>query len=97
MKVTLDTFGGFAAGIQRPQRGVDATMLAPADAAELARRVSAAASAPALSAAPETVRDGMSYAITIDEKGSQTVLEQSDGAMSTEFAVLLDFLAEHGR
>ncbi|HEX8242402.1 MAG TPA: protealysin inhibitor emfourin [Longimicrobium sp.] len=92
MKVTLETYGGFAAGIQRAPRTVDAERLPSADASELARRVAEAAAAPVPGEAPGAVRDAMSYTITVEDEGKHIVLEQSDGALSPEFASLLEWI-----
>ena len=40
-------------------------------------------------------RDEMSYTITIEDDGSQTVLSQSDTAMSADFGKLLAWLRRH--
>ena len=95
MKVTLETYGGFAAGIRRPPQVVDTSALSAAEAAELARRVAAAAAAPPPTLAP-AVRDGMSYEVRVEDTDEPVVLEQSDGAMSAEFTALVDWLANHG-
>ena len=93
MKLTLERYGGFAAGIRRPPQTVDTSELPPSVSAEAARLVAAARAAPAPpESAAERIRDGMSYSITIDEEPSPTILSQTDGAMSPPFAELLRWL-----
>ena len=95
MKVTLATHGGQAAGINLclPPREVEADALPPAAAAELARLLAAARATPA----PKDERAGrggdvMSYTITVDDGGQQTVLKQSDTAMTPAFDALRSWL-----
>ena len=96
MKVTLSQHGGQAAGIQmrRPPQIVDAATLDESGTAELRRLVAAAISAPA-PARSGRARDEMSYTITIEDDGRETVLSQSDTAMSAEFGKLLAWLQRH--
>jgi Emfourin len=98
MKVSLSKHGGQAAGIylQRPPQVVDSTALDEAEASELKRLAAAAASA-AVPAHSGRARDEMSYTITIDDDGHQTVLSQSDTAMSEDFSKLLAWLRRHAR
>jgi hypothetical protein len=98
MKVSLSKHGGQAAGIylDRPPQVVDSTALDEAEASELKRLAAAAASA-AVPAHSGRARDEMSYTVTIDENGHQTVLSQSDTAMSDDFGKLLAWLRRHGR
>ena len=96
MKVRLSQHGGQAAGIHlgRPPRIVDAAALDDAGASELKKLAASAVSA----AAPVRsgrARDEMSYTITIEDNGSQTVLSQSDTAMSADFGKLLAWLQRH--
>jgi hypothetical protein len=95
MKVTLAQHGGQAAGInlRLPPRVVDTATLRADEAAELARLVGDAATAPAAAAtAPGKARDAMSYTITIEDGARQTVLSQSDTTMSEAFGKLLTWL-----
>lgn len=93
MKVTLETYGGLAAGIRRQPTVIDTSVLGQPEAEELARLVSEAKSAPALSSDSGTFRDAMGYTITIEEDGgASTTLEASDGQMPESFARLLKFL-----
>lgn len=97
MKVTLSQHGGQAAGInlRRPPRIVDAAALEESGASDLKRLAAAAINAPA----PESsgrARDEMSYTITIEDGGRETVLSQSDTAMSAEFGKLLAWLQRYG-
>ena len=96
MKVALAQHGGQAAGInlRRAPRIVEATALDEVKASELRRLAAAAASA----TAPERTgraRDEMSYTITIEDGGHETVLSQSDTAMSPEFGKLLAWLQRY--
>ena len=92
MKVTLSRHGGQAAGIylQRPPQVVDSAALDGSQVSELKRLV--AATAPARSG---QARDETSYTITIEDDGRQTVLSQSDTAMSADFGKLLAWLQRH--
>ena len=96
MKVTLAQHGGQAAGInlRRPPRTVDAATLDEARAAEL-KKLTAAATAAAAPARSGRARDEMSYTITINDDGRETVLSQSDTAMSAEFGKLLVWLQRY--
>jgi len=96
MKVTLSKHGGQAAGInlQRPPLVVDSAALDDSGASELKKLAASAVSA----AAPVRsgrARDEMSYTITIEDDGHQTVLSQSDTAMSADFGKLLAWLRRH--
>jgi hypothetical protein len=97
MKVTFAQHGGQAAGIhlQRPPLIIDTAALDKAAAAELQGLVTAAASAPPRAATTGKARDEMSYKITIQDDGHETVLSQSDTTMSAEFAKLLVWLRRH--
>jgi hypothetical protein len=89
MKVTLQEYGGIAAGIRRPPRTLDTATLAPAQAEELTRLVFAATAASAGGdAGPGRARDAMSYEMTIEDGGRHTVLRGADNAMSPAFAEL---------
>ena len=90
MKVKLSQHGGQAAGInlQRPPLVVDST------ASELKTLAASAVSAPP-PVRSGRARDEMSYTITIEDDGSQTVLSQSDTAMSADFGKLLAWLRRH--
>jgi hypothetical protein len=96
MKVTLALRGGLAAAVylNRPPRQVDSADLPTAAAAELSRLAAAAMAAPEPRAA-RPMPDAMSYTITIEDSGRQTVLKQSDTAMSPSFADLLGWLQRH--
>jgi hypothetical protein len=96
MRVTMETYGGYAAGIRRAPIVVDASTLSAEAAEELARLADAAQVNPAL---PERdvqrMRDAMSYTITISDDDRDVVLEADDGAMSSEFASLRRWLQQH--
>ncbi len=95
MKVTLEEYGGLAAGIRRLPQVVHSEGLPEKAAEELARLAKAAAAMPIAEEGPGPVRDAMSYTITVEDGGQQTVLEQSDGNMSPAFAALLNWLRRH--
>ena len=96
MKVTLSKHGGQAAGInlQRPPQVVDSAALDESGASELKRLAASAVSA-AAPARSGRARDEMSYTITIEDDGRETVLSQSDTAMSAEFGRLLAWLQRY--
>jgi hypothetical protein len=97
MKVTLEKFGGLAAGMRRPPKIVDDAALAPAEADELARLVQVAASnpTPAGAAGPGQARDAMTFKITVEDQGRTTVLTAKDSSLSTPFVALRDWLEKH--
>ena len=97
MKVILAQHGGQAAGIHlnRPPKVVDSAALDEPKAAELTGLVAAATSAPSSAASLGRARDEMSYTITIQDQGGETVLSQSDTTMSAEFAKLLAWLQRY--
>ena len=96
MKVTLSRRGGQAAGVylQRPPQVVDSAALDGSQVSELKRLVAAAVSATAPARSGQA-RDETSYTITIEDDGRQTVLSQSDTAMSADFGKLLAWLQRH--
>jgi len=96
MKVTLSRHGGQAAGVylQRPPQVVDSAALDGSQVSELKRLVAAAVSATAPARSGQA-RDETSYTITIEDDGRQTVLSQSDTAMSADFGKLLAWLRRH--
>jgi hypothetical protein len=96
VKVILEKYGGFAAGIRQPPHIVDSTALPETDAEELAQLVSALKGAPAVEEeSPGRARDAMSYTITVEDGGKRTVFRQSDMTMSPLFAALLQWLELH--
>jgi hypothetical protein len=96
MKVSLQSYGGFAAIFPQPGREVDAAALPPDAAAELARLVDAARRESG-GPPPRVLPDAISYSITVAEGGRSTVLEGSDGTMSPAFAALLDWLRSNAQ
>lgn len=96
MKVTLSKHGGQAAGInlQRPPQVVDSAALDESRASEL-KKLAASAVSTAAPARSGRARDEMSYTITIEDDGRETVLSQSDTAMSAEFGRLLAWLQRY--
>lgn len=98
MKVTLTTHGGLAAAInlRLPPRVVDAKALPGTVAEELTQLVAAAKDARApTKERPRRSPDEMSYTITVEDRGHQVVLTESDTTMSQEFAALLSWLEEY--
>jgi len=97
MKVSLAQQGGQAAGINlnRPPKVIDSAALDEPDTAELKGLVAAATVAPSRAASSGKARDEMSYTITIQDQGRETVLSQSDTTMSQDFAKLLSWLRRH--
>jgi hypothetical protein len=103
MKISLKEHGGQAAGILlgRPARVLDTDTLPPPAVEELARLVDAAKAAPpATEASPRRGGPGhggdvMSCTITVQDSGDQTVLKQSETAMSPAFRNLRDWLEQH--
>jgi hypothetical protein len=96
MKVTLVQRGGLSAGInlQRPPQVVDDATLDGTEAAELKALADAAIAAPAGRASGKA-RDEMSYVITVEDQGRESILSQSDTTMSAEFGKLLAWLRRH--
>jgi hypothetical protein len=97
MKITLAPHGGPAAAVYlgRPPREVDVDALPAVVAAEVARLVAAALTAPAAAASSRDVPDATSYTITIDDSGRLSVLKQTDTTMSPAFGALLGWLQSH--
>lgn len=94
MKVIFAQHGGQAAGIhlQRPPLVIDTLALDEAKAVELKDLVARASSAPPRALGLGKGRDEMSYTITVQDDGHETVLSQSDTTMSAEFGKLLAWL-----
>ncbi len=99
MKVSLAQHGGLAAGIRlnSPPQTIDSAALDEPKAAELRELVAAASSASPGAARSAKTRDEMSYTITVQEDGRETVLSQSDTTMSAEFGQLLAWLQRQSR
>jgi hypothetical protein len=97
MKVSFTQHGGMAAGInlRLPPKTVDTAMLGAREAKELERLVDAALAAPSPPARSKGARDAQSYRITVEKDGRETVLTQSDDALSDEFAKLLGWLQRY--
>lgn len=94
MKIKLAQRGGHMAAFnrERPPQIIDSATLDRPKAAELEGLAAAAASAPPRAASSGKARDEMSYTITIEDQGRETVLSQSDTTMSEEFSKLLSWL-----
>ncbi|MCP3394746.1 hypothetical protein NLM27_39005 [Bradyrhizobium sp. CCGB12] len=99
MKISLAQHGGQGAGVflQRPPLVVDCGALDPTQAKELGELAAAATSAGPPPPKPERSRDLMSYSISIEDNGHETVLSGADTAMSPEFAKLLAWLQRYSK
>lgn len=98
MRISLAKHGGQAAGMYlgRPPRVLDSKTLPPSAAEELDELVEAAkATVTAAGTAPGRARDAMSYTVTVEEGGRETVLKLSDTDMSPAFKDLLAWLERH--
>jgi hypothetical protein len=95
MKITVAEYGGLAAGTSRQPQVVNAELLPYPAREELAGLVAAAKRTEAPEVGPGMARDAMSYTITVEHGGQPTVLRQSDGNLSAEFAALLKWLRRH--
>lgn len=97
MHVRLSTHGGFAAGIRRPPKCIDSDQLPSSAAAELARLVEALKSSVVWpNSLAGASRDTLSYTIAFESENEPPFrFTQSDGAMSPEFAALLDWIRQH--
>lgn len=81
--------------MQRPPAVVDAAALDAAAAAELTGLVEAAIATPSAAAPSTKTRDEISYTITVNRNGGDTVIRQSDTTMSAQFRALLGWLKQH--
>ncbi len=97
MKITLAQRGGQAASVLRasPPKIIESSAMDEPSAAVLAGLVAAASAAPPRAVSSGRARDEMSYTITIEDQGRETVLSQSDTTMSAEFGDLLAWLQRH--
>jgi hypothetical protein len=95
MRLTLQAFGGLAAGMRRPAVHVDLDEIDAAAGRRITALLSLAQrgmpSTPA-AAAP----DEMSYRVTAERAGRVDAVEGSDSTMTPEFAELLALLRAHG-
>jgi hypothetical protein len=99
MKITLAQHGGQAAAINlsRPPQVIDSAALDESDAAELKGLVTAAVAMPSSAERSGKARGEMSYTITIQDQGRETVLKESDTTRSPDFGKLLLWLQRrHG-
>ncbi|MGE2736822.1 protealysin inhibitor emfourin [Mycolicibacterium vaccae] len=94
MIVSLRTYGGLTGGLGRPAHVVDTANLDDTARTELRRLVAAAVGAP-WPTPNDQVRDAQTYEIEIEEQGTTTVLEATDGNVPLEFAALRDWLQAH--
>jgi len=100
MKISLATHGGQAAVVNlgRPPRVLDVDTLAPAQRAEIARLVAAAAAEaenPAKADNGGVGGDLGTHVVSVEDGGRSFVLRRSDRAMPEAFAALLDRLQKH--
>lgn len=97
MKISLAQHGGQGAGVllQRPPLVLDTATLDPVMAKELGELAAAAIAAGSSPPPPANLRDAMSYSISIQDNGRDTVLRGADTLMSPEFAKLLAWLQRH--
>lgn len=95
MKVKLSTWGGLAAAIpQRDQTLAQASL--PSGEAELLHTLATQVIAQGCVPANPMARDARSYEITIEKDDGTTMrVEQSDGAMTPEFAELMQLVRRH--
>jgi hypothetical protein len=93
MRITLTRHGGLLAGMKRPPRIIDVTLLDPGRAERLRTLVAQAIGAQRVREASVTA-DAMSYSIAIEDGGQVTTLKQTEPTESSPFADLLEFI-EH--
>jgi hypothetical protein len=92
MRITLERHGGLAA-LRYPPKRIDGSALPPVQLLRLTELIEAAKRGSAAKAADTSkVRDGMTYVISIEDKGESAVLSQSDGGLSADFAALLTWI-----
>jgi len=99
MKASLSKSGGQLPGMPQQTLSVESSALSEQAKQELAQLVTAVRAAPPVEGrGPGSVRDGMSYTITVEEdNGEETVLRASDGPnMTRSYADLLGWLQRHG-
>lgn len=98
MKVSVNTYGGQVATMNRRPLVLDSSDLGVEGQQELRRLVAAASRAyerAPTPGGPDSTRDAMSYSITVDDGGTSQVLEATDGSVSAEFAELRRFVRTH--
>ena len=95
MKLTLESFGGLAAGIRRPPKVVDTDSLSPEEAATATQLVAAAKTAPSSKTQNSNARDAVGYVITIEDAGDKQELEASDLNLSDSFVALRNYIQQH--
>jgi hypothetical protein len=94
MRITLTRHGGLLAGMKRPPRIIDVTLLDPGRAERLRTLVAQAIGAQRDRDAQRVMPDAMSYSIAIEDGGQVTTLKQTEPTESSPFADLLEFI-EH--
>ena len=96
MKVTLKKNGGLAAGVHQPPCVVEFSTLAAQQHEELSRLVAELRAAPAVKhESPGSMRDAMTFEITIDDNDMSIVYRQADLQMSEAFGNLLTWIEKH--
>jgi hypothetical protein len=97
-RVTLETGGGFAAGIRlgRPARVVDPGLIGPDDRDTLWRLVDAAETEASPDAPPRRGADAVTYTVTVAAPEAEpVVLHATDLTMTDAFADLVDWIETH--
>ena len=93
MKIIVRTYGGIAPAVRPPARELDASRLAPAEGRQLARLVE---SLPAADAPTPAHPDEQRYEVTIETATGERVVKCGDATMTDSFALLLEFIEQHG-
>jgi hypothetical protein len=98
VRVTLKKHGGLAPVVAGPPCVVDSSQLPEAAAAEL-KTLTALAQRDVVTdvESPGRARDAMSYTLSIEEDGAETVIRQSDLTMTSRFARLINWIESHSR
>jgi len=96
MKIALQKFGGWLAGMSRPPVIIETANLPTEEVTELDRLVMAAKEKGNVeSGGLRTAPDAMSYTITVDDGSKAFDLQQSDVTMTPEFAALKNWIEGH--
>jgi hypothetical protein len=95
MKVSLQTYGGLAGGLGRPPKIVDDAQLDQTGQAQLRELVAAAIAATGRHDQSGQLRDAQTYEIVIEDDGTTTTLEATDGTVPPAFAELRDWVRNH--
>ena len=96
MKLTLDIFGGLAAGIRRQPFVVNSDVLGEELLKELNQLVEEVLKTPTIEPQyASKMRDGMSYHLTIEDAGSIKQIRQEDLQKSDAFKNLISWMKLH--